>query len=397
MQIGIDSLCLMLSKAFDIIEAEIIGASQHHSLRIASLCAKMGRLAGYDEESLMALMTCALFHDNALNEYALKHRAAVYSKIDLRKHCEDGQRNVDWLPFSKSTEGYILHHHSCENGTGPFGVSEFPHEAALICAADMVDVLYHLQRVHPDELSELRDKIAARIGTFSTKRAIEALLDVLDSETLESLRDENIHASARREFPEWKAHLTDEYVLRLSRFIAHVIDCKSIFTRVHSEQIASRAWVIGGFYGYSREEKVGLYLAASLHDIGKIAVPIAILEKAGRLNGDEYRTIMEHVSYTDEWLGEVDGIGKIRYWAADHHERLDGSGYPFGKRDTELDFNSRLMACLDVYQAVSEERPYHSARSHEDTMPILYVMAEKGLIDRKIVKDIDIVMSEYVC
>jgi len=396
MKIAMGSLSIMFSKAFDIIESELLGASRYHSLRIALLCVKMGKYTGFDNDSLLALCTCALFHDNALVENALCHKADN-SEVDLRMHCEYGQRNVECLPFARNVDGYVLHHHSCENGEGPFGAREFPHEAALIGAADTVDITYHLQRVPPGEgeLNVLRDKIAASIGTFSTKRAVETLLDVLDNETLESLRDENIHATARELFPVWEARIEDESVLRLARFISHIIDCKSKYTRKHSEQIANRAWLMGSYYGYAKEENIQLYLAASLHDIGKIAIPSAVLEKPGRLEKDEYRLIMEHVRYTYDWLGEVEGLGKIRSWASDHHERLDGKGYPFGKRDTELDFNSRLLACIDIYQAVCEERPYHHARSHADTMPILYGMAEKGFIDGKIVKDLDETMSEY--
>ena len=386
-----DSLCFMFSKAFDVIEEEHTGASHYHSLRVASLCAKIGKNEGIDDDSLMALLTCALFHDNALTEYALEG----YQETNLRPHCEYGQRNVEWLPFAKSVDGYILHHHSCENGKGPFGVREFPHEAALIGAADISDFTYHLQRTPPGELNLLRDKIAARIGKFSTKRAVEALLDVLNGETLESLRDENINATVRQLFPTWKSRMEDESVLRLARFISYIIDCKSMFTRKHSEQIANRAWLMGGHYGDAREGNIQLFLAASLHDIGKIATPSAVLEKPGKLNKDEYRIVMDHVRYTHDWLGEVEGLGKICVWASEHHEKLDGTGYPFGKRDADLDFNSRLMACLDIYQAVCEERPYHSARSHEDTMPVLYNMAENGFIDGKIVNDLDEMMAEY--
>jgi len=400
MEIAMDSLCIMFSKAFDTVEAELVGTSQHHSLRVASLCAKMGQYVGDDSDSLAALFTCALFHDNALAEYTLNQRAAGYQNIDLRPHCEYGQRNVEWLPCARSIDGYILHHHSCENGEGPFGVREFPREAAFIGAADMIDVIYHLQRVPPDELGRLQDKIAARIGTFSTKNAIETLLDILDREMLESLRDENVHTTVRQLFPAWKVQIDQQCidnacVVRLAQFISHIIDCKSKYTRKHSEQIANRAWLMGNYYGYTREENTQLYLAASLHDIGKIAVPSAVLEKPGKLDEEEYGLVMEHVRYTYDWLGEVEGLGKIRLWAADHHEKLDGSGYPFSKRAEELDFNSRLLACIDIYQAVSEERPYHAARSHENTMPILYRMAEKGLIDGKIVKDLDEAMTEY--
>ena len=395
-----DSLCIMFSKAFDTIEAELAGSSEFHSLRVAALCAKMGQHAGYEHDPLLALVTCALFHDNALTEHNLMQRESIYQTIDLRMHCEYGQRNVEWLPFSKSVAGYILHHHSCENGEGPFGVREFPKEAALIGAADIVDVTHHLQRVPTKKLETIRNKISAKIGTFSTKDAIEMLLDILDNETLESLRDENIHATVRQLFPPWKLQIDDrcmdnECVMRLARFISHVIDCKSKYTRKHTEQIANRAWLMGNYYGYSRKENTLLYLAAVLHDIGKIATPSEVLEKPGKLNKEEYQIIMEHVRYTYDWLGEVEGLGKIRLWASEHHEKLDGSGYPLGKKASELDFNSRLLACIDIYQAVCEERPYHAARSHEEIMPIMYGMVEKGHIDGKIVNDLNEAMAPY--
>ena len=395
MEIAMDSLCIMFSKAFDIIEAELAGASEYHSLRVAALCAKMGKKTGYDDDSLLALFFCALFHDNALTEYNLTHRLGGYKKIDLKPHCEYGQRNVEWLPFKKNIDGYILHHHSCENGKGPFKVREFPHEAALIGAADMIDVINNLRRISPNELGKLRNKIAACIGKFSTKSAFEKLLDIMDGETLESLRDENIHITVRQLTPPWKTQMEDESVLRLARFIAHIIDCKSKFTRKHTEQIANRAWFMGGYYNYTREEKTKLYLSAALHDIGKIATPSQVLEKPDKLDKEEYRIIMDHVRHTHDWLSEVEGLGEIHRWACEHHEKLDGTGYPLKKSDAELDFNSRLLACIDIYQAVCEERPYHPARSHDETMPILYDMAEKGFIDRKIVKDLDEVMTAY--
>lgn len=395
MEIAMDSLCILFSKAFDIIEAELAGASTNHSLRVAALCAKMGKREGYDNDSLSALIACALFHDNALMEYALEQRVGGYNMVNLRQHCEYGQRNAEWLPFAKSIDGYILHHHSCENGSGPFDIREFPHEAALIGAADIADVSNHFQRVSGGELNKIKDGIASRMGKFSTTVAVEALLEVLDAETLESLRDENIHVTVRQSVPPWKTRVEDESVLRLARFIAYIIDCKSKYTRRHSEQIANRAWYMSGVYGYDRAERIQLYLAAALHDIGKIGTPSAVLEKPGKLDKDEYRIIMDHVLNTYNWLGEVEGLGKMRDWASDHHEKLDGTGYPRKIRDTELDFNSRLMACIDIYQAVCEERPYHAARSHEETMPILYGMAEKGFIDVKIVKNMDEAMAEY--
>jgi HD-GYP domain-containing protein (c-di-GMP phosphodiesterase class II) len=104
---------------------------------------------------------------------------------------------------------------------------------------------------------------------------------------------------------------------------------------------------------------------------------------------------MQHVSHTRDLLGKIDGLGEVCEWASNHHEKLDGSGYPMGKTADDLDLPSRLMACIDIYQAVSEERPYHERRSHKESMPILYDMAERGKIDRRIVSDIDSVMAPY--
>ena len=397
MTIPMDKLCRLFSNALDIIEKEQIGASEHHSIRVAALCAAMGKRLGYDDDTLSALATCALFHDSALSEFPLSKDRLHCNADNMTLHCERGQQNVDWLPFKKDISGYILFHHEHGNGKGPFGKreGEYPFEAALIAVADSVDLVYRLQRVKADELFALRDKIAQRSSQYSTQDAVAVFLDILDNDMLESLRDENIAETLNRLLPRWDVDVSEQVVLNVAQFIAKIIDFKSKFTSKHTSQIANRTWLMAEYYGYNKKECTALYLAAALHDIGKIATPIEVLEKPGKLDKDEYQTIMKHVRSTYDWLCELSDLGLIINWAADHHEKLDGTGYPFGKKGSELDFNARIIACLDIYQAVSESRPYHGARSHEETMPILFGMAEKGFIDAKIVKDLDDVMSAY--
>ena len=396
-RIAMDALCVLFSKAFDIIEAEQLGASEHHSMRVAALCALMGKRQGFDNDAIAALTTCALFHDNALTEYLLSTKKGEQQAMHFRLHCEYGERNVAWLPFTTNIDGFVLYHHENESGKGLFEKreGEFPAEAALIAAADVIDAGHHLQQIAERDLGALRDIIAGSIGKVSTRSAMEALLDVLDAETLASLRDEAIYETLERLIPPWKVASEDVSVIRLARFIAHIVDCKSHFTCKHTEQIANRAWLVSGQYGYSDAERAQLYLAAALHDIGKIATPLGVLEKPGKLTDEEFTVIQGHIRHTYDWLSVIEGLGKIWHWAAEHHEKLDGSGYPRGLRAEDLDRNSRLMACIDIYQAVCEERPYHAARSHQDTMPILYDMADKGKIDAGIVKDMDEIMAPY--
>ena len=397
MKIAIDKLCIVFANAFDIIEKEQLGASEYHSMRVATLCAGLGRKLGFDDDAITGIAICAMFHDNALTEYHLSLQEGEQRHRNMILHCEKGQSNVSWLPFKKSIDGFILYHHESGNGEGPFGKKEgeIPVEAAIIAAADAIDAVHRLQTIAPEKLQELKDRISSKAETYSSRAAVSDILQILDHEVLESLRDENIAGTLDSVLPVWQMGIEEPGVIRAAGFISRVIDYKSHFTQKHTSQIANRAWVMADYYDYSYEDKAALFLATSLHDIGKIGIPTAILEKPGQLDDEEFSTIKKHVGFTREYLSKVPNFELIINWAADHHEKLDGSGYYVGKPAAELDFNARLVACLDIYQAVSESRPYHDARSHEDTMPILNGMASKGFIDSGIVKDVDEVMAEY--
>lgn len=96
-----------------------------------------------------------------------------------------------------------------------------------------------------------------------------------------------------------------------------------------------------------------------------------------------------HAYYTYEILNSIRGFEDICRWASYHHEKLNGKGYPFGKTGEELDEKERLMGCIDIYQALTEKRPYKEGMSHEGSINIMKDMAHNNFIDLKIVEDID--------
>lgn len=122
-------------------------------------------------------------------------------------------------------------------------------------------------------------------------------------------------------------------------------------------------------------------MAGALHDIGKMAIGNDILEKPGRLTEEEFSRMKNHAGYTYMILSEVKDFDEVRDWAALHHEKLDGTGYPFGKKAEELNEPERLMACVDIYQALTEARPYKLGMSHDKACSILEDMVQKGWID----------------
>lgn len=389
--VSMNDLLAQISVGLDAVEAEIVGATPYHSKRVAMVCLYAGRLLGYDNAQLLTLGGCALLHDNALTQYILSERPNPNQQLNCRMHCELGEENRKFVPFPTNADGLIQYHHECADGSGVFGLreGEFPEEAGIIALADQLDVQLHLQKLPPSQLERARDFIRQRTGTCFSSRISEAVLEVLDESLLAQCANDQIHSSLRNALPEISFVLTPRQLLELSGLAAKIIDYKSKFTREHTVQIANKAWYLGGLYGYTTEEQAKLYQAAALHDVGKLFIPTSILEKPGKLTTEEFRIIQSHALHSWEILLPIRGFEQIAVWACNHHEKLNGTGYPYRKKADELDFNSRLLTCLDIYQAVREIRPYHEGRTHEETMKILFDMVRQGLVDGDICKDLD--------
>ena len=172
-------------------------------------------------------------------------------------------------------------------------------------------------------------------------------------------------------------------------FFARIVDYKSPFTSTHSIGVAEDAEKLSRHMGFDEETVQKMYLAGALHDIGKVAIGNEILEKPGKLTDEEFKTMKHHAAYTYYILSDIDDFEEIRDWAAFHHERLDGTGYPFGRSAAELNTQERIMACVDIYQALTESRPYKQGMTHEKASSILWDMAKKGWIDGDIVREVD--------
>ncbi|MCL1932009.1 MAG: HD domain-containing protein [Treponema sp.] len=397
MTVRMDSIIRAIVSSLDSVEHELAGASPNHGIRIAVLCSKMANTLGKSPDEITSLAICAMLHDNALTEYILAQRTGGHNDPVMKKHCEYGQRNVNDLCFKTDVKDFILYHHERADGKGPFGIreGEGPLEAELIAIADSIDVAHHLQTLEPDDLSAVREIIAADTGKRFSKTAAQAMLEVLDWPMILSLRDDVIRETADAAFIPWIVDMEAASIFGLAGFMARIIDYKSVFTQRHSTQIANKAWLMGKYYRYEPAIRSELYLAAALHDVGKLEIPVSILEKPDKLTDNEFLIIKDHVRQTWELLKDIDGFQTISQWASNHHEKLNGAGYPFGKKADELDLNSRLITCLDIYQAVSEERPYHPRRNHAETMQILRTFADKGEIDGNIVNDIDKALAVY--
>lgn len=174
--------------------------------------------------------------------------------------------------------------------------------------------------------------------------------------------------------------------LEVCQLISKIVDKYSSFTRTHSTSVAHVAGKLAELYGYDREMQEKICIAGYLHDIGKLFIPLNILEKCGTLEPREYAQMKLHSYKTLVMINPIEELGDIVYWAANHHERLDGSGYPFRLQATSLDVPSRIMAVADVFTAMTENRPYRQGLAAEKTLTILQEEADNNRLDQDIVK-----------
>lgn len=163
----------------------------------------------------------------------------------------------------------------------------------------------------------------------------------------------------------------DDGLDRIAQAFAEIIDAKSPFTFRHSTGVAAYARDVAGTLGLPPEERRRIFRAGLLHDIGKLGISNRILDKAGPLTPEERSTVEQHPVYSRDILQRVSAFADFRDCAVLHHEKLDGSGYPWKRTGETLDPAARILAVADIYEALTADRPYRAGMTHEAAMDIL--------------------------
>ena len=252
---------------------------------------------------------------------------------------------------------------------------------------------------HPDRLVGEAIPLMARIlnvaqhlDLFAVEQGRDAALDVLlersgrwfDPEIVRA-----VHSLARqgrlwpgcgsgeeretvRDMEPGYALLADERQIdSIAEAFADLVDAKSAFTFRHSVGVTKAAMRIAHELDFNSERKKTMYRASLLHDLGKLRVSNTILDKTTKLDAAEWTIIQEHPGLTREILGRIEAFCEIAEIAGNHHEKLDGSGYPFKLTGHDLSLEARVLTVADIYGALHEDRPYRPGLSHEKIRSIM--------------------------
>jgi HD-GYP domain-containing protein (c-di-GMP phosphodiesterase class II) len=397
MQFSLNDFLIAVSFALDFMEMDRLGMQSNHGKRTAYLTVCIARRMNLSEEEIYDAAALSILHDNGLSESSLYEKLpqewdhAVTRFEGSRGHCVIGEKNIKDYPFLTEPQDVILYHHERYDGNGYFGLKgdEIPLISQIIAAADSFENYFKYADgaySHGEVLKWLSICLA---GMVSPRLAQVLQQMVEDQSVWGNLSNDRIEQALGEVVPSFEMEVPLDKIRQVTGVFSRIVDCKSSFTRRHSKGLAEKAARMAEYYNKDQVETARLIIAADLHDLGKLAVPNSILDVPRALTPEEFETVKKHVYYTRVALENIRGFEDITEWAANHHEKLNGRGYPFGKTGAELDFNSRMMGCLDVYQALTEDRPYRTGMAHSQAVKILSDMAESGFLDADITKDID--------
>ncbi len=393
LSVPLSDLINCLSNTIDLVSPVL---ADHHN-RVGLVAYALACQLGLPEEERIDLHFAGNLHDIGALSLTDRVRLLSFAGCEPHQHAETGALLLEMFPpLARLGELVRFHHVNWADSAGAEQQGKkVPLGSHILHLADRISVLVGtmdginlLVRI-PD----IRARIEAVSGTMFSPALVEAFNDLSSRESFWL----GLAFPGRSKSFDQRAHLRTvrldtDGILGLSRMFARIIDFRSRFTATHSNGVAASAEALARLSGRSVEECAQMRIAGLLHDLGKLAVPAELLEKPAVLTAEESALIRSHTYFTRRALENIRSFETITAWGADHHERIDGTGYPYHVGGDDLSLGSRIMAVSDVFTAITEDRPYRAGMDRSSAQSVLYGMVSQSALDPDIV---DILMKNF--
>jgi len=345
---------------------------KHHHRRVAYISYELGREMGLSQKQLSNLVLASAVHDiGAL--YVKERNELIHLDVhEPHHHAIRGAVLLGSLKYFDEIANIVLHHHRYFNqGQGKVFVDkEVPIESFVIHLADRVEIMYDRTKSYSEQSDTIYQALMDRTPNIFHPDVIQAFNITRKREVFwldlehKSFRDILNRIDISQETEEGSFDLLEEIAV----FFSKVIDSRSAFTASHSYTVGEVSYALGKMMNLPEEHSRKIKIAGLLHDIGKLGVPNEIIEKNEALTEEEYETMKSHAYYTNEILKHLEGMADICRWASMHHEKHDGSGYPFHAKSDEISLEIDILTLADIYSALTEERPYRKGCHSKDVI-----------------------------
>ena len=391
MQMNIRHMVQTISNAVDLVGVTDV----FHGRRVGMMAVECAKVLGWTLPTQRLLFDAGLLHDCGVS--STKEHRQIINELewkDAHLHCEKGDDLLrNFAPLAHLAPIIRDHHTRWEEMAARQADPVLTRHANLIYLVDRVDALavpYYLNESLLLHVGEIRDTISRHRGQFFAPELVDAFLAAsapeafwlqLDPayipqyvEDMERLRE--AHASTLAELKQFAV------------LISRIVDEKSHFTAEHSLGVARLARFLGLQAGLEGDHLDKLEIAALMHDIGKLQVPDELLESTGTYSPAERAVMKKHSFATYQILRRVGGFEELALWAAQHHESLNGNGYPFHLLAKEIPLESRIIKVADIFQALAQRRPYRAPMPAPDILVLLRNMQADLEVDGAIVNTV---------
>ncbi len=367
----------------------------NHGHRVGYMAYSCAKAMEWSEEECQLVFSLGLIHDCGVAQKRDFYNLLENMQPDnVRQHCLRGYELLSHCPPLSLFADAIMYHHTPWKDLKNIDIADRDKRfAALIFLSDRID---YLKELYPKDqfgnvTQEARNQVCLEIGRLSgtlfERDLVREMQNLLEKEFIWFSMDyQHVEALGQTlpSIPFFEQKLGVDDVMSIAMLMANIVDAKSQFTFYHSQKVAEICQRLAKELGLDPEMQKALYLTGLVHDIGKLHTPEDILHKPSKLNESEYLCIQRHSTDSRYTLQMMFGNSMICEWAGNHHERLDGSGYPRGLQGSEIDLPSRIIAVADVFQALTQARPYRGRMSLKEVMNILSHEVSCGRLDNQV-------------
>lgn len=335
----------------------------------------------YTEQELVDYTMLGILHDLGLYKEDNVKNVTDFETKNLWSHSIYGFLFLKYLSPMGDKAEIILYHHLDYNKHNLIQ-SRYMHIIELLSLADRMDTFMNMksEKMEPDYFSRYRD----------TKFSGAALDLFQKAEERYGITENLINGKYREELDELlaKRAFSEQYKRGFLEMLVYTIDFRSEHTVIHTLATVNFAEQLGRLARMSGKDLRDLHYGALLHDLGKIAIPLNILESTGRLSDEEMKVMKAHVRITEMILeGIVDDA--VLQIAVRHHEKLDGTGYHKGLKAEDLSLSQQIIAVADILSALYGKRSYKEAFSKEKILDIMNGDADSGKINKNVVTSLE--------
>ena len=347
-----------------------------HGSRVGYLVAKMLEVQGKAQKEIQESYILGLLHDVGAYKTEEIDKLVQFETERVFDHSIYGYLIMKVSEVMEDKVDAILHHHTPWEQL-KIMKTENSQLANLIFLADRVEIYLRTKKkcITPEVLEKTNCFSKENIDLF--KRTDEKF------GFQKRLLDGSYINDTERYL--YQAEFSEEELKKLIRMVAFLIDFRSESTVTHTITMVSAAVALGNLMNLEKQQIDEIYTGAYIHDLGKVAIPLEVLEKPGRLDYDEMEVMKTHIILTGNIIGGhvSDNVYKI---AMRHHEKLDGKGYPYGIKEEDMSLEEKIVAVADIFSALTGKRSYKDSMPKEKVVSIMQQMADNHQIAEEVVK-----------